>query len=155
MIYKKTDMKNWIRFPILIFLFIVMIISVNITGEEAARKRDKVLNNNVSFKGYVVDYRVSNNHRFGIIQLKLTESSVNIFNDSLQSGIYPYKILGDVAEVYTTISGDLDYYDTISVKSKSEEIIYEQTKSHPKYISELNVIEDSGDIKYVKKKTLF
>ncbi|MFL9834100.1 hypothetical protein [Chryseobacterium terrae] len=146
-------MKSWIRFPILICLFIVMVICININSEENTNRRNKVLNNNIEFTGYVTDLRVSNNHAFGIIQLKLTESSVNIFNDSLQSGIYPYKILGDVAEVYTTISGDLDYNDTISVKSK--EIIYEQTESHPKYISGLNVIEDSGNIKYVKKKTFF
>lgn len=60
-------MKNWIRFPILISLFIIIVISVNINGSEDAKNRDKVLNNNVIFKGYVIDYRVSNNHRFGII----------------------------------------------------------------------------------------
>lgn len=112
------------------------------------------MNNNVIFKGYVIDYRVSNNHRFGIIQLKLTESSVNIFSDSLQNGIYPYKIFGDIAELYTTI-GDLDYNDTITVKSKSQKIIYEATREYPKYVSELNVIEDSENIKFVKKKTFF
>lgn len=147
-------MKNWIRFPILISLFIIIVISVNINGSEDAKNRDKVLNNNVIFKGYVIDYRVSNNHRFGIIQLKLTESSVNIFSDSLQNGIYPYKIFGDIAELYTTI-GDLDYNDTITVKSKSQKIIYEATREYPKYVSELNVIEDSENIKFVKKKTFF
>ncbi|MFC7346420.1 hypothetical protein ACFQO9_06840 [Chryseobacterium zhengzhouense] len=147
-------MKNWIRFPILISLFIIIVISVNINGSEDAKNRDKVLNNNVIFKGYVIDYRVSNNHRFGIIQLKLTESSVNIFSDSLQNEIYPYKIFGDIAELYTTI-GDLDYNDTITVKSKSQKIIYEATREYPKYVSELNVIEDSENIKFVKKKTFF
>lgn len=110
-------MKNWIRFPILICLFIVMVIFINKQSEELAKERDKVLNNNVEFRGYVIDLRISNNHAFGIIQLKLTESSVNIFNDSLKNGIYPYKIVGDIAELY--------------------------------------VVEDSENIKFVKKKTEF
>lgn len=148
-------MKYWLRFPILICLFIIMVICININGSEEAEKRDRVLNNNIEFKGYVTDLRVSNNHAFGIIQLQLTESSVSIFNDSLQNEIYPYKILGDVAEIYTTVPADLDYYDTISVKSKSHEINFEASKSHKKYISELYVVEDSENIKYVKKKTLF
>jgi hypothetical protein len=147
--YEKLDQIPYLNFPI-----IIIVISVNINGSEDAKNRDKVLNNNVTFKGYVIDYRVSNNHRFGVIQLKLTESSVKIFNDSLQNGIYPYKIFGDIAEMYMTI-GDLDYDDTIAVKLKSQEIIYEATKDHPKYISELNVIKDSENIKFVKKKTFF
>lgn len=148
-------MKDWIRFPIMICLFIIMGICININDAENAEKRDKVLNNNIEFKGYVIDLRTSNNHAFGIIQLKLTESSVNIFNDSLKNGIYPYRIVGNIAEIYTTIPADIDYYDTISVKSKSHEINFEATKSHKKYTSELYVVEDSENIKYVKKKTLF
>lgn len=148
-------MKNWIRFPILICLFIVMIIYSNKIEAENTEKRDSVLNNDVQFKGYVVDFRTSNNHAFGLIRLKLTESSVNIFNDSLTTGIYPYRINGDIAEIYTTISDGLDYNDTISVNSKSHEIEFNETKNHKKFVSELYVIEDFDNIKFVKKKTEF
>lgn len=148
-------MKNWIRFSILICLFIVMIIYNNKIEAENTKKRDSVLNNEVQFKGYVVDFRTSNNHAFGLIRLKLAESSVDTFNDSLTTGIYPYRINGDIAEIYTTISDGLDYNDTISVNSKSHEIEFKETKNHKKFVCELYVIEDFDNIKFVKKKTEF
>jgi hypothetical protein len=132
-----------------------MVICININGAENSEKRDKVLNNNVDFKGYVIDFRTSNNHAFGVIRLQLTESSVATFNDTLKTGIYPYRINGDTAEIYTTISDGLDYYDTISVNSKSHEIEFKATKNHKKFVSELYVIEDSYNIEFVKKETQF
>lgn len=148
-------MKNWIRFPILICVFIVLIVYSNKIEAENAEKRDSILNNDLQFKGYVVDFRTSNNHAFGLIRLKLTESSVVTFNDNLKKGIYPYRINGDIAEIYTTISDGLDYNDTISVNSKSHEIEFKETKNHKKFVSELYVIEDFDNIKFVKEKTEF
>lgn len=153
--FDTNNMGKAFKMIILIILFIVVLLFWGIISTDEGIKRDKVLDNNVEFKGYVNDLRTSNNHRFGIIQLKLTESSVNMFIDSLENGIYPYKIIGDVAEIYTTVPADLDYNDTITVRSKSHEIEFESTKNHPKYISELHVIEYSGNIDYVKEKTLF
>ncbi|WP_295220353.1 hypothetical protein [uncultured Chryseobacterium sp.] len=148
-------MKKAFKMIILLILFMVVLLFLGIISTDEGIKRDKILDNSVEFKGYVNDLRTSNNHRFGIIQLKLTESSVNMFNDSLQNGIYPYKIIGDVAEIYTTLSADLDYNDTITLRSKSHEIEFESTKTHSKYISQLHVIEYSGNTDYVKEKTLF
>ncbi len=70
---------------ILLILFMVVLLFLGIISTDEGIKRDKILDNSVEFKGYVNDLRTSNNHRFGIIQLKLTESSVNMFNDSLQN----------------------------------------------------------------------
>lgn len=148
-------MKNRFRIPLLLGLFIIEVILVNKCSAKAAVERDKVLNNNVEFKGYVIDFRASNNHAFGVIRLQLTESSVSVFNDTIKKGIYPYRINGGIAELYTVIPADLDYDDTFNVKSNSHEYDFESKKGHQKYIGELHIIENSSNIDFVKEKTEF
>lgn len=148
-------MKNALRFIILIIVFIGTIIFLSITSADEVLKRDKVLNNNVEFSGYVIDFRTSHNHAFGVIRLQVTNSSVNLFNDSLKNGIYPYKLYGDLAEIYTTIPAGLDYYDKFTVRSRSHALDFESKKDDVKYTSEIYVIESSQNIDFVRKHTQF
>jgi hypothetical protein len=147
--------KNIIKFFVLSVLFITGLLILAIISEEESLQTNKALNNNVDFKGYVIDFRTSNNHAFGVIRLQLTESSVATFNDTLKTGIYPYRINGDIAELYTTIPDGLDYYDTFKVHSNSHKFDFVSKTGHVKYTSDLFIIEDSYNIEFVKKETQF
>ena len=148
-------MLKYLRYVVLLGFLVAVVIYYNRSSDVAMKKSSEYLHNNVEFEGYVTGFEQSDNHAFGVIHLKLTKSNTPEFNKIIKNGIYPYRINGDIAEIYTTISADLDYYDTISVNSKSHEIEFKATKSHKRYVSDLYVIEDPGNIKYVKKKTDF
>jgi hypothetical protein len=150
---------KYLRFIILFFGFIGMVIYLNITGEEESNRINKALNNNVKFEGYIVDIKQSNNHAFGIIRLELTESSIGEFDkkikDTLKNGIYPYRIKGTQAELYTIIPDGIDEGDIVKLKSSEKNSNYYNVKTKENSHGEIWMITSDTDINFVKENTIF
>jgi hypothetical protein len=122
------------------------------SGEETIKLNDS-LNNNVLFEGVVVRIQKSTNHAFGIITLKHVRSSVDEFNKQINGGIYPYRVTGDSAELYCTVSVGRKLGDSIKVVSNDLTIYYNPQKS--KEEGSLYVITDPYNIEYVEENTVF
>jgi hypothetical protein len=150
---------KYLRFIILFFGFIGMVIYLNITGEEESNRINKALNNNVKFEGYIVDIKQSNNHAFGIIRLELTESSIGEFDkkikDTLKNGIYPYRIKGTQAELYTIIPDGIDEGDIVKLKSSEKNCHYYNVKTKQNSEGYIWMITNDTDIDFVKENTIF
>ena len=146
---------KYLRFFIVFVFFIVMVLYVNSTGSKEYDEENKVMENNVSFKGFVIDIKQSNNHAFGIISLKLTESSVKEFKDSLKNGIYPYRLQGSLAELYTIIPDGINYGDSVSLKSTERNSHFYYVKTRQKSEGYIWVVTEPEDIEFVKNNTIF
>ena len=146
-------MKDILRFAILsLFLVIVVIYFTRYSAKES-KKRNEILENNIVFKGFVTGFTASNNHAFGIIQLKLTHCTVQDFNKTLPASIYPYQIKDSIAELYCTVSIERKIGDVVKVISNTKSIYYNPATSRE--IGDLNMTTSSYDIDFVKKNTIF
>ncbi|MDO5614807.1 MAG: hypothetical protein Q4G16_01360 [Cruoricaptor ignavus] len=111
------------------------------------------LYNNVEFEGYVTNFERSNNHSFGIIQLKVIKSNTLDFDKKIETGIYPYKIKGDIAEIYCTVSVDRKKGDVVKVISNNETVYYNPERGNEE--GSIFIITDPYNIKFVKKNSSF
>ncbi|GAB3517335.1 hypothetical protein GCM10027442_36470 [Emticicia fontis] len=116
------------------------------------KKFDKYLHNNIEFEGLVTDLKRTNNHSFGIMQLKLLSTNVEYFNDSVPEGIFPYRIQGDIAEVYGTVSYERKLNDTLKIVSNERRIYINSFSS--KETSDLTIIYDFNDRAFVRKNSI-
>jgi len=146
---------KYLRFIIIFIVFVGMIIYLKKTGKEEYTEKNKVLENNVNFSGQVIDIKQSNNHAFGIISLQITQSSVKEFNDKLKNGIYPYRIQGNIAELYTIIPDGIQEGDIVDLKSKEKNSHFYYVKTKQKSEGYIWVITEPLDIAFVKKNTIF
>lgn len=117
------------------------------------KKSNEDLLNDIQFEGVIVKIKKSSNHAFGIIGLKITKTNVREFNDIAQKGIFPYKLRGDIAEVYCTISVERKLNDTVKVISNNQTIYYNPLFS--KEEGSLSVITDFFNINFVKENSIF
>lgn len=136
-------------------LFIGMIIYLKKTGTEEYAEKNKVLDNDVNFSGQVIGIKQSDNHAFGIISLQVTRSSVKDFNDKLENGIYPYRIQGNIAELYTIIPDGIQEGDIVNLKSKEKNSHFYYVKTKQKSEGYIWVITEPLDINFVKENTIF
>ncbi len=146
-------MRSFFRYLFLLMLFICMICWFNYLREKQQEKFDKYLHNNIEFEGLVTDLKRTGNHEFGIIQLKLTKSHVKYFRDSVQEGIFPYRIRGDIAELYCSVSTDRKLNDTLKVISNNRLIYFNPLFS--KEVGNIEIVVDAYNRDFVKKNTVF
>lgn len=125
-----------------------------ITSDIKQQERlSKHLYNNIAFEGIVTDLKKSGNHAFGIIQLELTKSNVKYFSDSVPEGILPYRVRGNIAELYCTVNVDRKLNDTLKVISNNRLIYY--NPSFSKEVGSINIVYDDYNRDFVKKNTIF
>lgn len=146
---------KYLRFFILFIVFIAIVMYVSSNGSDEYEGKNKVLDNNVSFAGNVTDVKQSNNHTFGIITLNLTKSNVKDFNGQLEDGIYPYRILGNTAELYTIIPDGIRIGNSVSLKSNEKNSHYYYVKTKQKSEGYVWVITEPTDIEFVKENSIF
>lgn len=144
---------SFFRYLFLLTLFICMIYWFYNLREKQQEKFDKHLHNNIAFEGLVTNLKRTGNHDFGIIQLKLTKSNVKYFSDSVQEGIFPYRIRGDIAELYCSVNMYRKLNDTIKVISNNKLIYYNPLFS--KEVGNINIVFDTYNRDFVKKNTVF
>jgi hypothetical protein len=134
--------------------FICVITCSHYINRGSLDKQNRVLKNDVFFEGRVWDIKTSNNHSFGIIVLNLDTANVNDFLNSLKIGIYPYKIKGKKAELYTFIPDGIVKGNRIGVNSNNAEY-YFITKANQRFKGSLDVLTNNISIDFVKENTTF
>jgi hypothetical protein len=146
-------MLKYLRYVILLGFLVAVVIYYNRNSDVAMKKSSEYLHNNVEFEGYVTGFEQSDNHAFGVIHLKLTKSNTPEFNKIIKNGIYPYRIKGDIAELYCTVSVERKKGDIVKLVSNEQKIYYNPQDS--KEEGSLFIITDTYNIAFVKKNTMF
>ena len=146
---------RYLKYIIIIAFFPLVFIFYNKSADAARKESAEYLQNNVKFEGYVTDFKQSNNHAFGVIYLKLTKNNTQSFNKIWTKGIYPYRINGDIAELYTTIPDGLQKLDSYIINSNAHVYRYTEKIDNKSFTSDLYIIVDPYDIDFVKANTLF
>lgn len=146
-------MLKYFKYIILLGFLVAVVIYYNKRSAIAMRQSADYLHNNIEFEGYVTGFEKSDNHAFGVIHLKLTKSNVTKFDKKIENGIYPYKIEGNIAEVYCTVSVERKKGDIVRLVSNNETIYYNPQNSNEK--GSIFIILDSYNINFVKEHTIF
>ena len=146
-------MLKFLRYVVLLGFLVAVVIYYNRSSDVAMKKSSEYLHNNVEFEGYVTGFEQSDNHAFGVIHLKLTKSNTPEFNKIIKNGIYPYRIKGDIAELYCTVSKKKKKGDIVKLVSNEQTIYYNPQDS--KEEGSLFIITDTYNIAFVKKNTMF
>lgn len=146
-------MLKFLRYVVLLGFLVAVVIYYNRSSDVAMKKSSEYLHNNVEFEGYVTGFEQSDNHAFGVIHLKLTKSNTPEFNKIIKNGIYPYRIKGDIAELYCTVSVERKKGDIVKLVSNEQTIYYNPQDS--KEEGSLFIITDTFNIAFVKKNTMF
>lgn len=144
---------RYMRFIILIIVFILIVLYFFSKTKSQTIKSNHVLNNDVVFEGTISNFKVSNNHSFGILFINLKKSNKKELNLELDNEMFPYRINKGKAEIYCTVSIDRIKGELIKVNSNDELIYYLDTKDNE--IGSLSLIDDIYNIKFVKENTLF
>jgi hypothetical protein len=140
-------------FLFLIFTFLIR--TCYISQKNAWQKTEKYLNNNFIIIGEVTDIKVSNNHCFGILSLKVDSVNLGSFTDTtMKEGIYPYKFKGNYAEVYFNIPGDAKKGDTIIVDSNKKTVFHYLVNGAHKVYNNLTIIKNPTNIEYVRENSI-
>lgn len=146
-------MLKYLKYVILLAFLAVVIIYYNKSSDAEMKQSAEYLRNDVEFEGYVTGFEQSSNHAFGVIYLKLTKCNIQEFNKALKRGIYPYRIKGDVAELYCTVSVERKKGDVVKLVSNKETIYYNPQNS--KEEGSIFIIIDPYNIDFVKEHTMF
>jgi hypothetical protein len=144
-------MKNIVIF---IILFVCLITLVFYFGNKTSQRENGLLKNNVFFKGIVKNIQVSDNHAFGIISLILDSANIKEFDSKISTEMYPYKVIGKNAELYTSIPAGLEIGDTVTVNSNILKEFY-KTKSKQRYEGSLQMVTGDINIDYIKNNSFF
>lgn len=144
---------KYLRYIILLIVFISMVFYCNRQSDKKTKNSDDLLNNSIVFEGTITKFQASTNHAFGIIQLKLIRSSIKEFDKEIKEGIYPYKIKGDTAELYCTVSIERKLGDLVKFVSKDHTIYFNPQNSKDE--GSLFIITDPYNISFVKENTVF
>jgi hypothetical protein len=141
------------RFVILFALFIGMVVLVNRYEKEELRKSNVLLTNNVEFEGHITGFDRSGNHDFGVIRIKVMKSNVQEFNRSQQDTFFPYRIKGNLAEIYCIADYTSNNGDSIRVVSNEQTIYFNPQNS--KEQGDLYLISEPLNLRYIQKHTVF
>ena len=147
--YKSTP----IVLIILLSLFSIFIFFTYRFGAKETVKNNDLMKNNIVFSGIITNLNISNNHAFGIMTLKITETNNHLFKSSKGNEIYPYSINDSVAEVYHFIPLEIKKGYKAVVNSNDKIIsIYDGNKFL--YEWEISIVSSDIDIEFVKQHTI-
>ncbi len=141
---------RYLKYVILLILFVVFFLWLHKNDDRVRTQEQKLLHNDVTFTGEVVSIKISHNHSFGIIFLKLGKSNTNRFDKSIVKGKFPYRIYGTSAELYTHIPDGIAVGDVVSVISNRGTAIYSYKNPKQQYEGFINIIMDPNDIEFIK-----
>ncbi|QNK62557.1 hypothetical protein H7F33_18790 [Pedobacter sp. PAMC26386] len=103
-----------------------------------------------------MDTKISGNHSFGVLLLKVDSVEKGKFIDTLlKQGIYPYKIRGGMAEVYTCVPYNIQKGTKVVVDSDKKTVFYHYIVENKDYKGNLLVVENPYDIEYANAHAIF
>lgn len=106
------------------FIFIFFFKKCKKQGNERLIEDKEKLINNVMFTGIVEDVILSSNHGFGIVKLRVLESSITKKCKADLDQYFPYHIEEGKAELYSVVSSIEETGDTIKVDSNNLNFYY-------------------------------
>lgn len=112
---------------------------------------DELLANNVEFSGKIVGLKVSNNHLFSIITIKIDSTNTQEFL-SLDTTAFPYQIKDSVAEIYHYTSTYLQKGTRVKVNSNQKKIRFYNRNSFM-YELDMWIITEKENIEFIKNNT--
>lgn len=115
-------------------------------------KSDNLLINNIKFSGEIVDLKVSGNHLFGIIRLKVDSTNTKMFLPS-DVNMYPYRIKDSIAEIYHYVSHDLKKGIKVKVDS-DKKIISFYDRDIFMYDLDMWIVTEKENIKFIRNNTI-
>ncbi|TPD65397.1 hypothetical protein [Flavobacterium microcysteis] len=145
-------MKYKYIIPIIIILLIVNSIIQDKNWEKEKRIHD-LISNDIKFSGVITDLKISRNHDFGVITIKIKETNRKEFNPILNAKyLFPYAIKDSVAEIYITVSSNLKKGDFVKVDSNNEEAIFSNA-SGIIYRGQILITSEETNIDFVKENS--
>ncbi|TDP58642.1 hypothetical protein [Flavobacterium dankookense] len=147
--YKSTP----VILLILISLFFTFIYFVNKSSNVEVKKNKELMKNNIEFSGIITNINISNNHAFGIMQLKIDKTNKAKFNPIADDKLFPYAINDSIAEIYHFIPLELKKGYKAIIKSNSK-IISFYDKDKFLFEWEISIISSETDKKFVKENTI-
>ncbi|RKS26192.1 hypothetical protein CLV94_1249 [Flavobacterium endophyticum] len=140
-----------------IVIIIVLLIIASIIQNKNSDKEKKVshlMSNNIKFSGIITDLKISKNHTFGVITLKINETNDKKFNPIInEKYLFPYAIKDSVAEIYTTVSDILKRGDSVKVDSDNKEVVF-SNKNGILYLGQIYITSVKRDIEFVKENSI-
>ncbi|WP_433833400.1 hypothetical protein [Flavobacterium anhuiense] len=140
------------KYFFIISTLILSFILFNFWTNEAS-KSIKLLKNNIKINGNIIDLKISKNHSFGIITLKIAHTNTKTFMPFVNENLYPYAIKDSVAEIYHYISIDLKKGMKVELDSDTRNINF-YDKNKLLYSSEITIISEESNVKFVKENSI-
>ena len=138
--------------PLVLLMFIVLTFLLFVKKWNKDKlESDTLLTNNIEFEGEIIDLKVSDNHLFGIIKLKVDNTNTKIFLSS-DINIYPYRIKDSIAEVYNYISYDLRKGIRVKVNSNKRCVSFYNNNTFM-YDLDMWIITEKENVDFIKNNT--
>lgn len=120
------------------------------------RKYYELIKNDVEFTGTVTNFIISNNHSFGIVELKISESNVSNYEKKLPgSYLFPYKIKDSIAELYVEIPPSKIELGLKAKVNSNREIVEYYKGDSLSFLGGVYVRYSSTDKDYANKNSIF
>lgn len=142
------------KYSIIIIIILVIISSISNSKKlEKERKTSNLMSNNIEFSGIVTDIKISKNHDFGIITIRIDKTNSKKFNPIIdENHLFPYIIKDSTAEIYTVVSKNLKKGDSVRLSSNDKNAIFSSGNSQL-YIDEIYITSVKRDIEFVKENS--
>lgn len=147
--YKSTPLV----LLILISLFLIFIYFINKSSNIEVKNSEELMKNNIEFSGTITNLNISNNHAFGIMQLKIDKTNKTKFNPIVNDKLFPYAINDSIAEIYHFIPLELKKGYKAIIKSNTKTISF-YDKDRFLFEWEISIVSSETDKKFVKENTI-
>lgn len=138
---------------LVIFVIVIAGIFYYLGYSYKASGYDDLFKNDIRFEGVITKIQVSNNHTFGILQIKLTKSDTTEYDPKLDGALFPYTIKDSIAEVYTYIvEKKIGQRVVVNTNERIAEFFDGNTSIDK---GDLFIWSDTWNLDYVKKHTVF
>jgi len=137
----------------MLITFICVMAIVRYFNKRDTTRKDKMLENNIYFKGKVVNIKTSTNHSFGIILISLDSTNTKEFNQPQKPNTFPYKIKNGQAELYTAVPDGISAGDIVIVNSNLQKEFYYYIKSKQSFEGALQMVGEGIDEDYINENS--
>lgn len=105
------------KYTIVVLIILVPIFFVIQNNKWGKEKKisDRLIANGIKFSGIITDLKMSRNHEFGIIELRVIKSDTSKFLPSINERMFPYAINDSIAEAYDSVTYVLKKGDSVEV----------------------------------------
>jgi hypothetical protein len=152
---KRIPLRTTLK---VIFMFCITFVMVKCLQSETSNQaalNNRILKNDLSFRGTVLSVKKSNNHNFGILLLQLDTTNKSRFVDTLKAGIFPYRLQNGLGEIYMHVADGVQKGDEIIIDSNKQKAYYYLKAERKHYEESISLINYSGDIQFVRNNTIF